>query len=242
MSESLDVLIAAAHPAELAGLRSLLGPALAGVVRGLHVATCEVGVGLPAASAASVCRLRDRRPRALILLGSCGAYPATAGTALAEDIAPQADPASLPWPLLQIAIPDRVLLADPGVASGQAAFPEPMPRTAPIDRALADGLAACARSPLRGALATTLGITTSNELAIRLERSSGCAFENLEALGVALACAAERVPFAALLAITNHVGERGRSQWLAHYARAAERGAEVLAKWLEQAGPGLPAT
>jgi hypothetical protein len=142
---------------------------------------------------------------------------------------------------LQIAIPDRVLLADPGVAAGQAAFPEPMPRMAPIDRGLADGLAACTDGPLRGPLATTLGITTSNELAVRLERSSGCAFENLEALGVALACDAQRVAFAALLPITNQVGEQGRSQWLAHHARAAERGAEVLAKWLEQAAPGLPA-
>jgi nucleoside phosphorylase len=177
----------------------------------------------------------------LILLGSCGVYPAAAEAALAEDVRPEADSRSSPPPLLRVAIADRVILADPGVANTQAAFPEPMPRSAPIEPGLADGLAAHAEAPLRGSLATTLAITTSSELANRLERSSGCAFENLEALGVALACDAERVAFAALLPITNLVGEQGRSQWLANHARAAERGAEVLVKWLEQGAPGLPA-
>lgn len=241
MSDALDVLIAAAHPAELAGLRALLGPELTGVVRGLHVAACEVGVGLPAASAGTAGRLRDRRPRALILLGSCGVYPAAAAAALAEDVRPDADARLAPPPLLRVAIADRVVLADPGVSNAQAAFPDPMPRSASIERGLADGLAACAQAPLRGTLATTLAITTSSELADRLEQSSGCAFENLEALGVALACDAERVAFAAVLPITNLVGAQGRAQWLAHHARAAERGAGVLMQWLEEGAPGLPA-
>lgn len=241
MAERIDVLIAAAHPAELTGLRALLGPSLEGDVRGLHVATCELGVGLPAASVGAACRLRERKPRALILLGSCGVYPAAAARAIAAIATPAVDPGAIPSPLLRVAIPDRVVLADAGVAHAQAAFPEPMPRTAVAAGELVEGLVACAESAVRGAVATTLGITTSNELAERLERESGCETENLEALGVALACAAEQVAFAAVLAITNLVGEHGRAQWLAHYKLAAERGAEVLTKWLEAGAPGVPA-
>jgi nucleoside phosphorylase len=237
MAERIDLLIAAAHSAELAGLRALLGPALRGDVRGLHVATCEVGVGLPAASAGTAYRLREHQPRALILLGSCGVYPRAAAGALAANATPAFD--TIPPPLLRVAIPDRVLLVDAGVARAQAAFPEPMLRAATPDAALAGGLAAFTEAPVHGALATTLAITTSNELAERLERESGCTTENLEALGVALACAAEQVAFAVLLPITNLVGEQGRAQWLAHHARAAERGAQVLAKWLESGAPGL---
>lgn len=240
MAERIDVLIAAAHPSELAGLRAVLGPELAGDVRGLHVASCEVGVGLPAASVGAACRLRERRPRALILLGSCGVYPGAAVRALAAHAPSAVDTPSIPPPLLRVAVPARVSLADAGVAQSQAAFPEPMPRAGVVHAALAEGLAACAEAPVRGALATTLAITTSNPLAERLERESGCETENLEALGVALACAAEQVPFAAVLVITNLVGEHGRAQWLANHALAAERGAQVIAKWLEDGASGLP--
>src|SRR5262245_8523927 len=71
----LDVLIAAAHPVELSGLRTAFGRSLATRVRGLHVAARAVGVGLPAASVGSMRMLAELRPRALVLLGSCGVYP-----------------------------------------------------------------------------------------------------------------------------------------------------------------------
>jgi nucleoside phosphorylase len=224
MPKSLDVLIAAAHSSELAGLGPAFGSAS---VRGLHVDACELGVGMPAACVGAMRCLRDRRPRALILLGSCGVY---AGAA-----------ASLSAPLLTPMVPETVQLVDLAVATDAAAFPDPMPRTCSFDRALGDGLAGFAPDALRGALATTLGITTSDEVAQSLERATRCTTENLEALGVALACESERVPFAALLVVTNLVGTRGRQAWREQHGLAAERGGRILLDWLEAGAPGLPA-
>lgn len=221
MVESLDVLIVAAHPSELAGLGTAFGSA---PVRGLHVAARSVGVGLPAATVGTMRNLQDRLPRALILLGSCGTYPHAAAAVS----------------LLQPVVPDSVLLTDVALARDEAAFPDPMPRTAKVDRLLSDGIARFSPKPLRCALATTLGITTSNEAAQALERQSACATENLEAMGVALACETHGVPFATLLVVTNVVGERGRSEWLQHHDAAAERGGRIVLDWLEAGAPGLP--
>lgn len=220
MSESLDVLIVVAHPMELAGLGQGFGTT---PVRGLHVATCGVGVGLPAASVGTARSVRDMRPRAVILLGSCGIFPDASGSAA----------------LLQPVVPDDIQLVELAVATKQAAFPDPMPRSAAVDRALAEGLARFAPDVRRGSLATTLGITTSDDVARTLERASGCSTENLEALGVALACEAERVPFAALLVITNVVGSSGRTDWLRNHEPAAVRGGRVVIDWLEAGAPGL---
>jgi nucleoside phosphorylase len=220
MSEPLDVLIAAAHPSELTGLGVAFGSVC---VRCLHVTACAVGVGLPAASVGTVRSLRDRRPRAVVLLGSCGIYPEAA-----SDVA-----------LLQPVVPDSLQLAELAVARREAAFPDPMPRTGLIDRALADGIAGGTPGVLRGSLATTLGITTSDEVASTLARETGCATENLEATGVALACQAEGVRFAALLVVTNVVGRSGRREWLQHHAAAADRGGRILLDWLEAGAPGL---
>jgi len=246
MTNSLDVLIAAAHESELAGLRSALGPSLTGRVRALHVGTCEIGIGLPAATVGAMRNLRDRRPRALILLGSCGAYPAAAATALGIAVPEPTQPSALevetlPEPLMRVVIPESVHLADAAIARSQAEFPDPMSRTADVDRDLAEGLARFYPNAWRGALATTLGITTSNTLAHRIESDSHCGTENLEALGVALACESEKVPFCALLVITNVVGDRGRGQWRQNHVAAAESGARVLLDWLEADAPGLAA-
>lgn len=116
-----------------------------------------------------------------------------------------------------------------------------MPSSARVNRRLARGLARSAPNALRGPLATTAGITTSNALARRIARQTPCEFENLEALGVALACADQRVPFAALLVVTNSVGSKGRAEWLEHHAAAAERGASVVLDWLAKGAPGVPA-
>jgi nucleoside phosphorylase len=137
-------------------------------------------------------------------------------------------------------IPDEVKLVDAAESSGQAAFPGPMPSRARVHRGLAAGLRRAAQDPLRGALATTLGITTSNALARRIERASGCHAENLEALAVALACQSERVAFAALLLITNVVGSRGRAQWVEQHTAAADRGAAIVLDWIARGAPGLP--
>jgi nucleoside phosphorylase len=115
-----------------------------------------------------------------------------------------------------------------------------MPHVAVCDRGLAAGLAQSAPNAARGALATTLAVTTDDALARELGERSGCCGENLEGVAVALACAAAAVPFAALLACTNEVGARGRAQWAAGHRAAAHDTAAALITWLAAGAPGLP--
>ena len=217
----VDVLIAAAHPSELIGLRKTLGRSLTARVRGLRVRACAIGVGLPAAAVGGTRALREHTPRALVLLGSCGAYARS--------------------PLLTAAVPSTLQLVDAEVIAGRSAFPGAMPVSVKAHRGMSSGLAKCAgRGALRGALATTAGITTSDALAKRIALGSGCAVENLEGVAVGLACQAERVPFAGVLVVTNLVGKSGRADWLRNHAAAAERGAEIVLDWLQRGAAGVP--
>jgi nucleoside phosphorylase len=218
-----DLLILAAHAPELVGLRGALGTGLAGVVGGLRVVCATVGVGLPVAGGGTMRHVRDARPRAVLLLGSCGLYP-------------RREPFR---PLLPV-IPKGIRLVDASVLGAKAAFPAPMQLLMEPDVALADGLAQTEPNTLRGELATTLSITTDDKLAARLGRKSGCCAENLEAFSVALACSARDLPFATVLVSTNEVGSLGRQQWIKHQRKAAERGARLLLTWIERGARGLP--
>jgi len=221
---SVDVLILAAHVAELAGLEATLDASLRGRVRGLRIEAHAVGVGLAVAGVGAMRALAATRARAALLLGSCGSYaPTPVGGRLG------------------LVLPDSVQLVDAATVDGSAAYPGPMPVRATLNRALRAGLARGQRGVLRGALAVTPGITTDDALAARLAAHSGCVAENLEALPVALACASYGLPFAVLLVNTNDVGSQGRTQWLAHHRAAAMRGAEALLGWLDRGAPGLPA-
>jgi len=223
-TKGADLLILAAHAPELLGLRGALGSGLSGVVRGLRVVCATVGVGLPAAGGGTMRHVRDARPRAVLLLGSCGLYPRRGE-----------------WKPLLPVIPKGIRLVDPTVLADKAAFPAPMQLLLDADKPLADGLAQVEPSALRGEVATTLSITTDDQLAGRLGRKSGCCAENLEAFSVALACAARDLPFASLLVSTNAVGSSGREQWSKHQRKAAERGARVVLEWLERGARGLAA-
>lgn len=218
-----DLLILAAHAPELLGLRASLGTTLAGVVDGLRVVCATVGVGLPAAAGGTMRHVRDARPRAVILLGSCGLYPRRSE-----------------WQPLQPLIPKTIQLVDATVLADKAAFPAPMQLQLEPDASLSNGLAQSDAGALRGPVATTLGITTDDPLANRLARKSGCCAENLEAFSVALACAARDLPFAAVLVTTNVVGSSGREQWQKNQRKAAERGARVILEWIARGARGLP--
>jgi nucleoside phosphorylase len=187
------------------------------------VAAVDVGVGLAAAGAGAARALLAHMPRAALLLGSYGAYPGYAFT---------------PGHLL---VPSRLCAIDAAELSGKAAFPAAMAGALEPDAALANSLAAAAEQVTRGALATTLAITTDDELARELGGRSGCEGENLEALAVAHACARARVPFCALLACTNQVGSQGRSQWAQHRALAARVTSELVLRWLAQDGMDIAA-
>ena len=167
--------------------------------------------------------VRDARPRAVLLLGSCGLYPRRAEFR----------------PLTPL-IPTGVRMVDASVLAEKAAFPAPMQLLCEPDKSLSNSLAESDAGALRGEVATTLGITTDDSLARTLGRKSGCAAENLEAFSVALACAARDLPFACVLVATNAVGSQGREQWRKYQRKAAERGAKLLLDWIEQGARGLP--
>jgi nucleoside phosphorylase len=131
-----------------------------------------------------------------------------------------------------------VELLDVAELAGEAAFPQPMPRAIDTAARLSDALARCGHDALRGTLATTLGISTSDKLAARLS-DSGCVAENLEAISVALACREGGVPFAAVLGVTNRVGSQGRAQWAQHRALAASMTADLVLQWLDAGVPGI---
>jgi nucleoside phosphorylase len=221
-SRGADVLVLAAHAPELVGLRATLGLGLSGAVRGVRVVCATIGVGLPAAGSGAMRHLRDTKPRSMVLLGSCGMYPHVGHAPL------------------DLLVPRSVQLIDPSVVAGKAAFPEPMQTTLEADEALSHGLATCTPDAKRGALATTMSITTDDVLAARLGKKTGTVAENLEAFSVVLACAAAGVPFASVLAVTNTVGSQGRKQWAKYRRKAADHSARLLLDWLHRGARGLP--
>jgi nucleoside phosphorylase len=177
---------------------------------------------MPAAASGTMRHVRDARPRAVLLLGSCGLYPAR-----------------VEFRPLQMVVPKAMRLVDPSVLAEKAAFPAPMQLLLETDAALSDALAECDPSALRGEVATTLSITTDDTLARSVARKSACCAENLEGFAVALACAARDLPFASVLVSTNAVGSTGREQWRKHQRKAAERGARLVLDWLERGARGL---
>jgi nucleoside phosphorylase len=199
----------------LAGARPLLvvaafAPELAAFPRRRGVATAVVGVGLVEAAAGMAQALAERRPRAVILVGTAGVYGAAGRTDL---------------PIGGVAVVRGLTLASLAVAQGAAYLPGPLPSSlvtsAPVRRALAAAGARLAD------VACPLGITRARAAADTLARASGAALENLEAFAVARACARARVPFGAVLGITNAVGPRAHAQWRAN-ARPAAAGACAL--------------
>jgi nucleoside phosphorylase len=77
----------------------------------------------------------------------------------------------------------------------------------------------------RHSILTVGAITTDRTLARRI--SDGHTVEHMEAFGVALACKHAKIPFVAVLGITNDVGPDAHVQWLTHRdaAQAAARAA-----------------
>jgi nucleoside phosphorylase len=199
------LVVAAFHP-ELAPLRSALGDRLEGLVGGRACVAKAVGIGLVNAAVGTSTRLAALAPRAVVLIGTCGAY--AGGPAVGEVIAAR-----------------RVRFVEPAVVEGRAAIPEPMSLVAATDAGLAQALVGAGAR--LADVATTVGVTTDDALAARIAQASGCEVEHLEAFAVATACAAVGVPFAAALAVANAVGSRARDEWKQNHRAAAERAASV---------------
>jgi futalosine hydrolase len=213
VSGPLDVLVVAAFYPELAALRAVLGDALRGHVGRAAVAARVVGIGLPVAAAGCAMHLGELKPRLVIAIGTCGAYP-DAGLSIGE-----------------VVVARRVRLVDPSELRGLSQFPEPMSIVGDADASMSDAIAlASGARPVD--VATTLAITVDDATAARIARATGAQVEHLEAHAVATACAARGVPFAAILAVANFVGARARDEWLVHHREAARAAAEAALKWL----------
>jgi futalosine hydrolase len=214
-----DLLILAAFAPELAPLSAALGEAMTATVGGFAVAARIAGIGLPAAAVGAATHVGELAPRAVVLVGTCGAY-AGAGLAIGDVI-----------------VARRLRLVDPASLAGAAQFPEPMAITADADGPLTEAFAALGVRAC--CLATTLAITVDDVAAARVARGSGAEVEHLEAHGVATACAARGVPFAAVLGVANFVGARGRAEWRANHRLAEVAACERLLQWLGGGASGL---
>ncbi|HXX68634.1 MAG TPA: hypothetical protein VEK07_15710 [Polyangiaceae bacterium] len=213
-----DILLAAAFAPELAALDASFGGATEGHVAGLRVAARAVGVGLVAAAAGAARHIDRARPRAVVLLGTCGAY-ASSNLALGEVIVSRV-----------------VRLVEPMVFAGSMQFPDPMRTRIACQDRLCEALARCGARPAD--VATTLGITVDDDAAEIVARSSAAHVEHLEAFAVALACDAANVPFAAVLGVANRVGSRGRQEWREHHQRASAGAVEHAVRWIHDGAVG----
>jgi nucleoside phosphorylase len=185
------------------------------------VAARAVGIGLPMAAAGAAKHLGDLRPRAVVAIGTCGAYLGS-GLAIGD-----------------VVVARRVRLVDPSVLDGRSQFPEPMATTIDAHASLAESIAQATGARMAD-VATTLSITVDDTTAEGIARAAGAAVEHLEAYAVATACAARGVPFGAVLAVANFVGGRARAEWRIHHREAASRAAEAVVQWLRGWKPGDP--
>jgi len=209
----VDVLVVGAFLPELDPLRGALGDGMSGEVGGARVTARVVGIGLPMAAAGTAMYVGDLRPRAVVAVGTCGAY---AGSRLA---------------IGDVLVARRVHLVDPSVLRGASQFPEPMSIVTDADGPMTHALARSSGART-GEVATTLAITVDDDLAAHVARITGAEVEHLEAHGVAAACAARGVPFTAVLGVANLVGAQAREQWRVHHREAANAAAGAVLRWL----------
>ncbi len=207
-----DVLIVAAFHPELAPFGATLGEAMLGRVGALSVMARAVGIGLPMAAVGTAMQIAELGPRAVVLVGTCGAY---AGAQLG---------------IGDVVVARRVRLVDPSVALGTAQFPDPMSVVTDAHPGLASGLAAIGAR--MADVATTLAVTVDDAAAARIARATGAGVEHLEAHGVATACSARGVPFAAVFGVANVVGARAREEWRVHHRASAQAAANTVLRWL----------
>ncbi|WP_394828465.1 hypothetical protein [Pendulispora albinea] len=156
----------------------------------------------------------------VLLVGSCGVYPAR----------PAADPARSRPGIGSVIVAERVVLVDSASVLGHAAVPEPMGARAEVDRTASTRFVEQGCIP--AVVGSTLGITTSDSLAHALAERGGADVENMEAYAVAEACAAAGVSCTVVLGVTNVVGSEGRAQWRQHHVEVAAKVAQIVERVL----------
>jgi purine-nucleoside phosphorylase len=164
-----------------------------------------VGVGPIVAAVRAATLIERRKPTAVALVGTAGAYPSgpAIGTAIASS---------------------RIGLSY-GIAAMGLGYVPRAPAPVEGDPDLLGQL------PVPHHAVLTVGaITTDPTLARRL--SDGWTVEHLEAFGVAWACQQAQIPFVAVLGIANDVGPDAHVQWLTHRDAAQAAARDALAPLL----------
>ncbi len=169
-------------------------------LEGEGLADAIVGVGKVASAMHTTQLLLTRRPPWLLLIGVCGAYPASGLEVGALCL-----------------VSDEVL-ADEGVALADGGFTDlatmglgaqgPFHADPARTRALATVLGA---PVVRGATVSTCSGT--DELARTLARRSGAMIETMEGAAVFQVCAHLGVPVVQLRCVSNRTGDRSRGGW-----------------------------
>ncbi len=83
-------------------------------------------------------------------------------------------------------------------------------------------------------VATVFSITTDNDLAGRIRKNREADVENMELYGIARVCLENRIPWNAVLGVTNKVGDQGRSQWNLNREGLAMESCEYLFKLVDK--------
>jgi futalosine hydrolase len=185
-------------------------PELAALPPDVDVDRATVGVGLVEAALGTSRVLAGKRPDRVVLVGTVGAYP---GSGLGP---------------CDVVVAERVLLAAPS-----GAIVEAMPRSVTADASPFADLR-------RAVVATTLAVTTDDDVARALEGATGAHVEHLEAFAVARGCAEAGVPFSAVFGVANAVGSRGRAEWRKNHERAAAAACAVIAAVRNRPRPRSP--
>ncbi len=146
-----------------------------------------VGIGAVNAAARTATLLARLRPEAVLLVGTGAAYPGgpEVGTAVCAA---------------------RVGLSYGVAVMGLGYLPRP-PAPVACEPALTASL-----DLLHVPVLTVGAVTTDSVLAAR--QADGWDVEHMEAFGVALACAQQEVPFAAVIGIACHAGAHAHAHWL----------------------------
>ncbi len=219
---NVDVLVVAPHAPELEGLGAVLGRELSANLQGMEVVAKSVGLGLPGVAGGTTQRLEKFRPRALVLLGTCAAYP---GRGLSPG---------------QVVVAERTVVADAAVLKGWSTFPEPMTGQVLTHPGMLGGLTTT--GVRRVSVASPCAVTTDVGLAADFAAKLQCDVEYNEAFGVALACAPYQVPFAAVLGVSHEIGPSSRETWRVTHRAAAHAAASLIGAWLRNGAVGVPHT
>lgn len=225
-AKPVDLLVFGAHPGALRGLRQHLGERLDGSIRGYRVTAKTVGVGMGVAGGLAAKRVYQLKPRAVVLIGTCGVYAGVPG-----------------YQPYDVVVGSTFHLVDVGVLQSLSAFPQPMQTEVRSHPAMSIGIAAAAPRSRQVAVASTLADTVDDGLSARIpELSGGCEIESLEAFAVAQVCSMAQVPFAAVLGVSHVAGSTGQTDWRNFERQSCLIVADAVTGWIHHNMPGLPPT